>query len=121
VAVGDDGGSGGDDGSDGAIADAPTGGPEAGEAGPVPGGCDGGAGCVVVPPGWTFVAFAPSQATPCPAGYAAPTGATSDLVEGQDTSTACTCGSCTVTGQPSCASGTVGVYYDYVSSSPGAG
>lgn len=67
------------------------------------------AGCVIVPPGWTLVAFAPSQTPPCPSGFQSP----SNVVEGPDASAACTCGGCSVTGQPSCASGQVGVYYDY--------
>lgn len=70
--------------------------------------CDGAAGCVVVPPGWTLIAFAPSQTPACPAGFQAPT----DLVEGPNASAACTCGACSVTGLPSCTSGAVGVYYD---------
>jgi hypothetical protein len=81
------------------------------------GGCDGSAGCVVVPSGWTLVAFAPNQSTGCPSGFESP----ANLVEGPDTSGACTCGSCTVTGQPSCASGAVDIFYDDVATSEGAG
>jgi hypothetical protein len=75
--------------------------------------CDGSAGCAVnVPPGWSLVAFAADQTAGCPAGFTSP----ADLVESPNAAAACTCGSCSVTGQPSCASGTVSVYYDYVSS-----
>jgi hypothetical protein len=66
--------------------------------------------CVVVPAGWTLVAFASTQSSPCPAGFATqPT----DLVEGPTAGTgACSCGACTVTSPPSCASGMVPVHYD---------
>src|SRR5579872_207579 len=75
--------------------------------------CDGSAGCEVnVPPGWSLVAFAADQTAACPAGFTTP----ANVVESPNASAACTCGSCSVTGQPSCASGTVGVYYDYVTS-----
>lgn len=78
--------------------------------------CDGAPGCVSVPLGWSLVAFAPDQTTGCPAGFTTPT----NLVESPNAASACTCGSCGVTGQPSCASGTVGVYYDYVGLGAGA-
>lgn len=77
--------------------------------------CNGAAGCVSVPLGWSLVAFAPDQSKACPAGFNTPT----NLVENPDATSACTCGACSVTGQPSCASGPVGVYYDYVSGGAG--
>ncbi|MGO9835033.1 MAG: hypothetical protein ACLP1X_12535 [Polyangiaceae bacterium] len=66
--------------------------------------------CVVVPAGWTLVAFASTQSSPCPAGFGAqPT----DLVEGPTAAAgACSCGACTVTSPPSCDSGMVPVHYD---------
>lgn len=96
--------------------DAPATGPDAGDTGTSAVACDGGPGCVVVPPGWTLVAFASSQSAACPAGYATP----DDLIEGPDASNACSCSACTVTGPPSCASGSVAVYYDTVTA-PGSG
>lgn len=87
------------------------------EGGPESGCADGAAGCVIVPPGWTLVAFAPNQSTACPSGFQAPT----NLVEGPTAGTgACGCGTCSVTAQPSCASGAVGVYYDYAAGPGGA-
>ncbi|MGH7439758.1 MAG: hypothetical protein ACRENE_29050 [Polyangiaceae bacterium] len=78
--------------------------------------CDGSAGCVVnVPPGWSLVAFAPDQFEACPSGF----GTATNLVESPGAASACTCSTCSVTGQPSCASGTVGVYYDYVATGAG--
>jgi hypothetical protein len=81
------------------------------------GGCSGAADCVTVPSGWTLVAFAPSQTTACPSGFQSP----ANLVESPDAASACACGSCSVTGQPSCASGSVGVFYDDLTSGGGAG
>jgi hypothetical protein len=66
------------------------------------------------PPGWTLVAFAASQQTPCPPGFAGPA---TDVVF--DTSTAttpagtCTCDSCSVTAPPSCVTGSISGGYDY--------
>ncbi len=74
------------------------------------------AGCVVVPTGWELVAFAPSQATACPTGFGTPT----NLVEGPNASSACGCGTCTTSTQPTCTSGAVGLTYDTKSSGFGA-
>jgi len=91
----------------------------AGDAAPCgPGPGPGGPSCVHVPPGWTLVAFASSQATACPADF---TAGTTDLVEGPTAAAgACSCGACTVTAQPTCASGSVAVHYDYTTGT-GAG
>jgi hypothetical protein len=77
---------------------------------------DTGTQSVSVPPGWSLVAFATDPTAACPAGFTTPT----NLVEDPNAAAACPCGACSVTGQPSCASGTVGVYYDYVSGGAGA-
>jgi hypothetical protein len=84
------------------------------------GSCTGNASpCVLVPSGWTLVAFASTQSTACPAGF---TGMSSDLVEGATAGpNACSCGSCAVTTQPTCAGGTVSVHYDNVTGSGGGG
>jgi hypothetical protein len=66
-------------------------------------------GCIVVPNGWTLVAFAPSQSSSCPTGFG---GGQSDLVEGPTASGTCGCGSCSVTSQPSCNAGSIAVTYD---------
>lgn len=69
-----------------------------------------GSACVLVPSGWTLVAFAPTQSSPCPTGFASQS---TDLVEGPTAGAgACSCGTCTVTSPPSCTSGTVPVHYD---------
>jgi hypothetical protein len=83
------------------------------DGGPVMGtGCAGGGkGCVAVPPGWSLVAFAPSQSSPCPTGF--DMAAATDLVEGPTAAGACGCGACSVTTAPNCASGTIGVTFDY--------
>ncbi len=66
--------------------------------------------CITVPAGWTLVAFATSRGTACPAGF---TGQTTNLVEGPTTTaSACSCGACSVTTPPSCASGQIPVHYD---------
>jgi len=49
-----------------------------------------------VPTGWTLVAFAPDQTTPCPSGSTQ-----SNVFEGPDASTACQC-NCTLTTTPKC-------------------
>jgi hypothetical protein len=67
-----------------------------------------GSACVVVPGGWTLVAFASSQATACPAGF----GDTTNLVENPSGANACGCGTCSTTTPPTCNAGTVGVTYD---------
>jgi hypothetical protein len=86
--------------------------PDSPPVGPAPpDACTNAAGpCVVVPSGWALVAFAPSQATSCPAGFdAAPA---QNVVEGPQASGACGCGACSVTQPPSCASGAIAVAYD---------
>ena len=66
--------------------------------------------CAVVPPGWTLVALAAAQSSPCPTGFdSAPA---SDVVEGPSVAGGCSCGACSVTAQPSCASGAIAVTYD---------
>jgi hypothetical protein len=67
-----------------------------------------GASCVVVPTGWALVAFAPAQSTACPTGF----GSELDVVEGPDAGSACSCGTCSTTTQPTCASGAVGLSFD---------
>jgi hypothetical protein len=66
--------------------------------------------CLVVPAGWALVAFAGTQASPCPTGFAGapPT----DLVEGPSAAGACSCGACTVSTPPTCDEGTVTASYD---------
>ncbi len=86
--------------------------PDAGHSGPTaPNACTNATGpCVVVPSGWSLVAFAPAQTAACPAGFnAAPS---QDLFEGPSAAGACTCAGCTVTHPPNCASGQVPVHYD---------
>jgi hypothetical protein len=75
-----------------------------------PTGCANGA-CSGAPAGWSLVAFASTQASPCPPGFdsAAPT----NLVEGPTAAGACSCGACAVTTPPSCAAGELSGYYDY--------
>jgi hypothetical protein len=99
-----------DDGGSADASDAPTDVLPDGTACP-----DGSPGCVIVPAGWTLVAFSTGQSAACPVGFQSP----ADLVEGPDAAGACSCGTCTVTQQASCASGTVSVYYDTASSRPG--
>ncbi len=78
---------------------------------PPPGACPNDAApCIGVPSGWTLVAFAPAQASPCPTGFE--TAPSQDLVEGPSAANACSCGACTVTQQPSCAAGAINVMYD---------
>jgi hypothetical protein len=70
--------------------------------------------CVAVPSGWTLVAFAPAQSAACPAGFdAAPS---QDVFEGPNAATACSCGGCTVTQDPTCAAGSIAVHFDSDSS-----
>jgi hypothetical protein len=101
----DDGGGGDGTGGDALAQDAAPDSTEPGDAS-----CDPSAGCVDVPSGWTLVAFVPDQSTDCPSGFGSP----QNLVEGADASTACVCDACTVTGQPSCPSGPIDIFYDYV-------
>ncbi len=66
--------------------------------------------CVVVPSGWSLVAFAPSQTAACPTGFdAAPS---ENLFEGPSAAGACSCGDCTVKQNPTCAAGAIPVHYD---------
>jgi hypothetical protein len=76
-----------------------------------PNACAGASGtCVTVPTGWTLVAFAPAQTSPCPTGF--DTAPSQDLVEGPSAASACACGSCTMTAAPSCNAGAIAVTYD---------
>jgi hypothetical protein len=66
--------------------------------------------CIVVPRGWTIVAFEPSQSTACPAGY---TTGSMDFVDGPAAGASkCSCGACSVTAPPTCDSGEIPVHYD---------
>ncbi|HEX4447011.1 MAG TPA: hypothetical protein VH044_09750, partial [Polyangiaceae bacterium] len=67
--------------------------------------------CLVVPAGWSVVAFSASQSMPCPPGFDA--GPSGDVVEGPSASGACSCGACSVTTAPTCTSGPIPVSYDY--------
>ena len=92
---------------DGAVADAP----EPVDAPAPPNACAGATGaCVTVPTGWTLVAFAAAQTSPCPAGF--DTAPSQDLVEGPSAASACGCSTCSITAAPSCASGAIAVAYD---------
>ena len=86
--------------------------PDAGHSGPpAPNGCTNATGpCVVVPSGWSLVAFAPAQTAACPAGFN--TAPSQDVFEGPSAAGACTCANCNVTHPPNCASGPVPVHYD---------
>jgi hypothetical protein len=64
--------------------------------------------CVVVPPGWSIVAFAGDRTQPCPADFS---GGPNDVVEAPNAANACSCGACAVTSQPSCDQGTIGATY----------
>ena len=66
------------------------------------------AGCSAIPSGWTLVAFAANQGTPCPSGFAEPT----NLVEGPNTASACACGACSIGTQPTCTAGAVASFFD---------
>jgi len=115
-----DSGSGGDD----ASRPPPPGHPDAGrvaardastDAGPTapttPNACTNSSGpCVVVPSGWSLVAFAPAQTSACPAGF--DSSPAEDLVEGPTATGGCSCGTCSVTQPPSCAAGSIAVMYD---------
>ncbi|HEV3192758.1 MAG TPA: hypothetical protein VGY54_19760 [Polyangiaceae bacterium] len=70
--------------------------------------CNGQA-CIVVPPGWALVAFAPTRAAVCPTGF---TQALTEIVEGPDWTKACDCGQCNVTKAPTCTSGPLHVQVD---------
>jgi hypothetical protein len=66
--------------------------------------------CIVVPTGWTLVAFTPDQSTLCPAGF---TSGSMDFVDGPAVGASkCSCGTCTVTSAPTCNSGEIPVHYD---------
>jgi hypothetical protein len=67
-----------------------------------------GGACIVVPPGWSIVAFSEDRAGPCPNDFNA---GTNDVVEAPNAANACSCGACTVTSQPSCDQGTIGATY----------
>jgi hypothetical protein len=96
-------------GSGGLMPDDDAGNFEAGNAAEAnPDTCNG-QGCVVVPPGWALVAFAPTRSAVCPVGF---TNALTEVLEGPDWTKACDCGQCNVTKQPSCASGPLRVQID---------
>jgi hypothetical protein len=73
--------------------------------------CSSATGCYVIPSGWTLVAFAPSQGTACPTGFAA--AAPTNLVEGPNTTNVCSCGACSIGTQPTCPGGPIAVDYGY--------
>ncbi len=56
------------------------------------------------------MAFAPSQGTACPNGFA--TASPTEVVEGPNTTNACACGTCSVGTQPTCAAGAIATFYD---------
>jgi hypothetical protein len=64
----------------------------------------------MIPSGWTFLAFATNQGSPCPSGFA--TAAPTNVDESPNASNACTCGQCSVTTQPTCQNGQIASYYD---------
>jgi hypothetical protein len=82
---------------------------DAGNAEEAPAATCNGQACVVVPPGWTLVAFAPTRSAVCPAGF---THALTEVFEGPDWTKACDCGQCSITKEPSCASGPLRVQID---------
>jgi hypothetical protein len=60
--------------------------------------------CIVVPPGWSLVAFTATPTRQCPGGFVQ----TSTVVfEGPNLDSACTCGRCSVTANPTCENGAV--------------
>jgi hypothetical protein len=67
--------------------------------------------CLLVPAGWTLVAFANSSQTTCPAGFSLK----KMLVFGaaQPAADACTCDSCSTTAQPSCVQGQLSGTLDF--------
>ena len=69
--------------------------------------------CIAVPSGWSLVAFAPAQTSPCPSGFSATP--SQDVFEGPSASGACSCGTCHVMQPPSCAAGSIAVHYDNAS------
>ncbi len=80
------------------------------DVGPVDTGPGCGTGCYVIPGGWSLVAFAPSQGTACPNGFA--TAAATNLVESPITTNSCECATCMIGTQPTCAAGSIPSYYD---------
>ncbi len=73
--------------------------------------------CIVVPSGWSLIAFASTRSSSCPPGFG---DTPSDVVEAaSDGGVACGCGACTVTTPPSCASGSVAVSFDTRGPGPG--
>ncbi len=60
--------------------------------------------CIVVPTGWSLVAFTSTPTRQCPKGFEP----TSTIVfEGPNLDSACSCGPCNVTAQPTCEAGPV--------------
>jgi hypothetical protein len=77
------------------------------------GGCMNGSGAcgIIIPSGWSLVAFGgASSSSTCPTGF----GPATTVFEGPSANGACSCGSCSVTTPPSCASGAINVFYDTV-------
>ena len=65
-------------------------------------------GCYVIPSGWTLVAFAPSQSTACPGGFA---GAQPESLVELPITGGCACAAC-ANGTPPTCTGAVGDYFD---------
>ena len=65
--------------------------------------------CFAPPPGWSVIAYAASQATACPASFAA---RSVDVEEGPNGNAACQCDACSVMAQPSCLDGAIASSYD---------
>jgi hypothetical protein len=72
--------------------------------------------CVVVPSGWTLVAYATNRSSPCPPGFG---NTPKDVVEAPDAGIACGCSACQVTAPPTCTSGSIAVSFDTQGSGPG--
>lgn len=64
--------------------------------------------CIVVPTGWSIVAFSNGRMGTCPTDFSA---GTTDVVEAPNATNACSCGACMITNPPSCDQGTIGATY----------
>jgi hypothetical protein len=64
--------------------------------------------CFALPNGWTPVAYASTQTSPC----ASPYGTTADVEEGPTPNAACQCETCAITTSPSCVTGAISTAYD---------